>query len=128
MSSLARDYGVTTGYQTRTLRACMVCSIIRPQADFLKDGCPNCEEALQMAGSHDTVSECTSSNFNGIIALMDEKNSWVARYHRLEGYKPGMYAVQVIGNLGEEYIDMVRAVGMRFVRRDGKKVEDEQPE
>lgn len=81
-----------------------------------------------MAGSSDTVGECTSSNFNGIIALMDTQNSWVARYHRLQGYKSGMYAVQVIGNLNEEYVDAVRAAGMRFVRRDGRKEEDEQAE
>jgi transcription elongation factor SPT4 len=128
MSKAVRDYGVTTGYQTRSLRACMVCSIIRTHADFLKDGCPNCEDALQMRGSSDTVGECTSSNFNGIIALMEPKNSWVARYHRLEGYKPGMYAVQVIGNLTEDYVDSVRAGGLRFVRRDGRKDEDEQME
>jgi transcription elongation factor SPT4 len=106
----------------------MVCSIIRPHADFLKEGCPNCEEALQMAGNTDAVGECTSSNFNGIIALMDAKNSWVARYHRLDGYRPGMYAVQVIGNLPEETVDLVRAAGMRYVRRDGRKEEDEQME
>jgi len=81
-----------------------------------------------MAGSADAVGDCTSSNFNGIIALMDTKNSWVARYHRLEGYKPGMYAVQVIGNINEEYVDAVRAAGLRFVRRDGRKEEEEQGE
>ena len=81
-----------------------------------------------MAGSLDTVGECTSSNFNGIIALMDAKHSWVARYHRLEGYKPGMYAVQVIGNLNEEHVDAVRAAGMRFVRRDGRKEDEDEAE
>jgi transcription elongation factor SPT4 len=128
MTDSLRDFGVLSGYQARSLRACMVCSIIRPHAEFQKEGCPNCEDALQMAGSSDTVGECTSSNFNGIIALMDAKNSWVARYHRLEAYKPGMYAVQVIGNLNEEHIDAVRAAGMRFVRRDGRKEEEDQVE
>jgi transcription elongation factor SPT4 len=128
MSQPVRNFGVLSGYQARSLRACMVCSVIRPHAEFQKEGCPNCEEALQMAGSSDIVGECTSSNFNGIIALMDTKNSWVARYHRLEGYKPGMYAVQVIGNLSEDYVDTVRAAGLRFVRRDGRKEEDEQAE
>lgn len=55
---------------------------------------------------------------------MSPEGSWVARYHRLDGYVKGMYAVQVVGNLPEEVVEQVRASGMRFVKRDGAK-EDE---
>jgi transcription elongation factor SPT4 len=98
----------------------MLCSIILPQSEFLKDGCPNCEDFVNLRGSTESINECTSSNFNGCIALTDPEKSWVAKWMRLEGYVQGMYAVQVVGQLPEEVIDTVKASGVPFVPRDGR--------
>lgn len=113
-------------HQTRSLRACMVCTIVLPQSTFVQSGCPNCESALELTGSPDAVNECTSSNFNGTLALMNPERSWVGKWQRLEGYVPGIYAVQVIGTLPEEVMDSVRSAGMRYVPRDGRKEDEEE--
>jgi transcription elongation factor SPT4 len=98
----------------------MLCSIILPQPEFLKNGCPNCDEFLELKDSMDQINECTSSNFNGCIALTDPEKSWVAKWMRLEGYVQGMYAVQVVGQLPEDIVDNLKASGVAFVPRDGR--------
>jgi len=30
------------------LRACLICSVIRPLAEFVDEGCPNCEDILEV--------------------------------------------------------------------------------
>lgn len=105
--------------QQRNLRACMVCSIVRTQAQFLNGGCPNCEDILEFIGNSDNVAECTSAVFEGLITVADTSKSWVARYQRLEGYVPGVYATQVEGILPEEMISAIEAAGINYVPRDG---------
>ena len=82
---------------SRSLRACLVCAIIQPASKFNGQGCPNCEDFLGMRGNVDRVQECTSQVFEGTITLNGIEGSWVARYQRLEGYQPGIYAVKVVG-------------------------------
>jgi transcription elongation factor SPT4 len=78
-----------------------------------------------MASSPETVGEVTSANFNGIISLTDPKNSWVAKWQRIDGYVPGMYAVQVIGTLPNSYVQDLQEAGVRYVPRDGPRDEDQ---
>ena len=75
----------------------MVCSYVQTGSKFQTSGCPNCEDFLEMRGNSDTVQDCTSSVFEGLIALNGLEQSWVAKWQRLEGYKPGTYAVKVEG-------------------------------
>ena len=35
--------------------------------------------------------------YEGLITLADPSASWVARWQRLDGYVPGVYAVKVVG-------------------------------
>jgi transcription elongation factor SPT4 len=65
----------------------------------MTSGCPNCEPFLELAGSSDAVAECTSQVFDGLITVAETKKSWVARWQRLEGYAPGVYAVKVEGTV-----------------------------
>jgi transcription elongation factor SPT4 len=81
----------------RSLRACMVCSIVQTGTKFASNGCPNCEEFLEMRQSPDVVQDCTSAVFEGMISMADPATSWVAKWQRLEGYAPGTYAVKVEG-------------------------------
>lgn len=83
--------------QHRTMRACMVCSIVMPATKFRREGCPNCEEFLELANHDDSIAECTSQVFEGLITLSDPSSSWVARWQRLDTYSPGVYAVKVTG-------------------------------
>ncbi len=64
---------------------------------FYTQGCPNCEEFLSLANSSEAVQECTSQVFEGLITMTDPKQSWVAKWQRLDGYVPGVYAVKVVG-------------------------------
>ncbi|OAX83137.1 transcription elongation factor spt4 [Emergomyces africanus] len=85
--------------QQRSLRACMVCSIVQVHGKFMREGCPNCDHILGLAGNGEKIQQCTSQVFEGLITLADQRASWVARWQRLEGYVPGTYAVKVTGTV-----------------------------
>lgn len=108
---------ITTG-QFRNMRACMICSIVRTQQQFLSLGCPNCT-FLELRGNQEMVGECTSQVFEGLITISDTSRSWVARWQRLEGYVPGCYAVQVEGVLPDEAITSAEENGVHYIPRDG---------
>jgi transcription elongation factor SPT4 len=122
-SDMARDMIEGGAYiapgQQRNMRACMVCSVVRTQNQFLTQGCPNCEEILELAGNPEQINDCTSQVFEGLITVADTSRSWVARYQRLEGYKPGVYATQVEGILPDDVIGLVESAGINYVPRDG---------
>jgi transcription elongation factor SPT4 len=86
----------------RLLRACMVCSIVMTSQRFLREGCPNCEDVLQLKHSQDQIDSCTSQVFEGVIALRDPTTSWIAKWQRLDGYVAGTYAIKVAGVLPDE--------------------------
>ncbi|PGH10143.1 transcription elongation factor spt4 [Polytolypa hystricis UAMH7299] len=105
---------VTPGQQ-RSLRACMVCSIVQLHSKFMREGCPNCDHVLNLRGNSDAIQECTSQVFEGLIALADERASWVARWQRLDGYVPGTYAVKVTGSLPDEVLGSLEDAGIRYL-------------
>jgi transcription elongation factor SPT4 len=86
---------------------------------FVRDGCPNCESFLDLTNHPDAVQECTSQVFEGIISLAEPSTSWVARWQRLDGYVPGVYAVKVVGQLPEEVLQTIEDAGVRYIPRDG---------
>jgi transcription elongation factor SPT4 len=109
--------------QQRNMRACMVCSIVRTLHQFTTQGCPNCEDILELANNTDQINDCTSQVFEGLISVADTNRSWVARYQRLEGYVPGVYATQVEGILPEDVLVAVENAGINYVPRDGSEQE-----
>ncbi|KAI9837538.1 MAG: Transcription elongation factor SPT4 [Sarea resinae] len=111
--------------QQRTLRACMVCSIVQLQARFLREGCPNCETFLSLAGSAENIQYCTSQVFEGLITLADPAQSWVARWQRLDGYVGGVYAVKVVGQLPDEAVLEAERAGVKYIPRDGSALDDD---
>jgi len=70
----------------RQLRACLVCSLIKTFDQFEFDGCDNCDEFLHMKSNKDNIYDCTSNNFDGMIALMFPEDSWVAKWQRISKY------------------------------------------
>ena len=46
----------------------------------MNEGCPNCEDLLQLKSSPDAIAECTSAQFEGVITMGDPKTSWVAKW------------------------------------------------
>ncbi|KAI8885879.1 transcription initiation Spt4 [Backusella circina FSU 941] len=103
----------------RQLRACLLCSLIKNASQFRANGCENCEEILQMRGSMDRVSECTAAKFEGAIALMNPKDSWVARWQRIDKFQQGVYAIRVYGRIPEDVEDDLERRGIPYRPRDG---------
>lgn len=102
----------------RGLRACKLCSMIKTSDDFYRNGCDNCERHLRVKGNKDAVQECTSSNFDGIIAMMAPEDSWVARWQRIDKLAKGCYAISVSGELPQDIIDSLQDKGIPYRSRD----------
>ena len=71
----------------RNLRACMKCYLIMTSKQWssirqCENGCPK---------------EITP-NFSGMTSMILPSQSWVARYHGLSGFKPGIYALKLIND------------------------------
>ena len=62
-----------------------------------------------------TIQECTSQVFEGLISIIDERQSWVARWQRLEGYVPGTYAMKVTGTLPTETVASLEDAGIKYI-------------
>ena len=63
------------------LRACMICSLVKSQSQFVNDGCDNCTFLSFREGK---VKDYTSSSFEGLIALINPQQSWVAKWQKLD--------------------------------------------
>ncbi|XP_078278482.1 transcription elongation factor SPT4 isoform X2 [Rhinoraja longicauda] len=74
----------------RHLRACLLCALVKTIDQFEYDGCDNCDAYLQMKGNREMVYDCTSSSFDGIIAMMSPEDSWVSKWQRISNFKPGI--------------------------------------
>lgn len=142
--------------RAKALRACLLCSIIQTPADFRRIGCPNCEELMQvslsnhricsksdlhqMKGYADRIQACTTTHFDGIIAVIDPETSWVARWQRtcecrlssasaltltllLAKYVRGMYAVRVKGRIPEDVEAELESRGIKYRPRDGTEMD-----
>jgi transcription elongation factor SPT4 len=82
---------------------------------FNHEGCPNCDHVLQLRGNNDAIQECTSQVFEGLISIVDERQSWVARWQRLDGYVPGTYAIKVTGTLPTETVASLEDAGIKYI-------------
>ncbi|XP_014240576.1 transcription elongation factor SPT4 isoform X2 [Cimex lectularius] len=100
----------------RTARACLVCSLIKNFEQFEFDGCDNCEEFLKLKNNRENIIECTSSNFNGIIAVMSPQDSWVAKWQ--DRFTRGIYAISVAGKLPHNVIRDMKSRGITYRIRD----------
>lgn len=104
--------------ELRNLRACLLCSLVKTLDQFEYDGCENCEEYLHMKNNRDTVYECTSSSFDGIVAMMSPEDSWVSKWQRINRYVKGCYAISVTGRLPLGIINELKSKGIVYRSRD----------
>lgn len=118
----------------RDLRACKICSLIKviwnnknvifkknclqTLDQFDNEGCENCEDILHLKGNRDRVFDCTSANFDGMIAMMDPADSWVAKWQRVDNFARGMYAISVSGELPDAIKRMLREKDVPYRTRD----------
>uniref|UniRef100_A0A8C4JG72 SPT4 homolog, DSIF elongation factor subunit n=18 Tax=Aves TaxID=8782 RepID=A0A8C4JG72_DRONO len=94
--------------------------LLPPQTidQFEYDGCDNCDAYLQMKGNREMVYDCTSSSFDGIIAMMSPEDSWVSKWQRISNFKPGVYAVSVTGRLPQGIVRELKSRGVAYKSRD----------
>eukprot|EP01025_Chloroclados_australasicus_P019383 TRINITY_DN20573_c1_g1_i1.p4 TRINITY_DN20573_c1_g1~~TRINITY_DN20573_c1_g1_i1.p4 ORF type:complete len:115 (-),score=5.80 TRINITY_DN20573_c1_g1_i1:83-427(-) len=88
----------------RNLCACMVCCLVKDNHQFVESGCENCP-FLEMRGDTDRVTVCTTGAFGGMICVTRPNASWCARWLRLSGCIPGVYALDV-----QEVSEVVREI------------------
>ncbi|BGO90771.1 hypothetical protein NBRC10512_002849 [Rhodotorula toruloides] len=103
---------------TKKLRACLMCSFLATPAEFRKQGCPNCEDKLEMKGDADRVLSCTTGQFDGVIAAINPEESWVAKWQRNDKHVPGVYAVRVTGQLPDEIVYDLEGRGIAVHSRE----------
>ncbi|KAK1347766.1 transcription elongation factor Spt4 [Hamiltosporidium tvaerminnensis] len=99
------------------LKACMNCSQIKQSNLFRRDGCENCE-FLNLKNNHENVIECVSDRYKGMIGTLKPEKSWVAKWQRINSYKPGLYAITVDGILPDEFINKIEQNGRVYYPRD----------
>jgi transcription elongation factor SPT4 len=85
----------------RNLRACIRCGLIKTYDQFMEYGCENCPH-LEMKTGKRRVEDCTSTSFEGMIALTNPEKSWVARWQGITRKCKGVYAIAVYGDLLED--------------------------
>jgi len=98
----------------RGLRACIVCSLVKTANQFESFGCENCERFLMLKGDIEKVHECTSANFDGIIAACDQNDSWVCKWQSIDKKCKGIYALSVSGSLPKHVITELKALGFKY--------------
>ncbi|KAJ3129546.1 transcription elongation factor spt4 [Nowakowskiella sp. JEL0407] len=98
----------------RGLRACLVCGLVKHARNFQL--CENCRPVLKQDWSYD---DCTSSEFDGVMAILQPEKSWVAKWHRCDAYAPGLYAMRVTGQVPDEVVAKLERKGITFRPRDG---------
>ncbi|KAL2916059.1 transcription elongation factor spt4 [Polyrhizophydium stewartii] len=103
----------------RRWRACLLCSLVKTQAQFKRDGCDNCEEVLRFKGNMERVMMCTSGQYDGLVAMMRPDASWVARWQRVDKFHKGLYAVRVTGRLPQDIEDDLARRSLKYRPRDG---------
>ena len=67
-----------------------------------------------MQESSDRVNKCTSAFYEGMAALMDPRESWAAKWIRVDNYLPGVYALSITGNFDREIEEDLEARGIRW--------------
>jgi len=90
------------------IRACKVCGILKTMDQYINDGCENCP-FLDMANP-----SVSTPFYEGQLALMDPKDSWAAKWIRVDSYLPGVYAISVTGTLDKETMEDLEAQGVRW--------------
>ncbi len=85
---------------------------------FDDEGCDNCDDIIHLKGNRERVFDCTSANFDGLIALMDPSDSWVAKWQHLDSNVRGMYAISVSGDIPEQIKRLLRDKNLQYKNRD----------
>ncbi len=92
-----------------------------------------------MKGSPDRIQACTTTHFDGIIAVVDSEKSWVARWQRtstscmyflgplcltyVDKYVRGVYAITVKGRIPDDVEQELESQNIKYRPRDQTEVD-----
>jgi transcription elongation factor SPT4 len=83
------------------IRACKRCGLLKTREQFYDEGCENCP-FLYIAENMSQVERCTTPFWEGQACIMDPRESWTAKWIRVNMYLPGVYALQVTGQFDRD--------------------------
>ena len=76
-------------------------------------GCENCP-FLDIIDNPERANVCTSAFYEGQAALMDPRESWAAKWIRVDNYLPGVYALSITGTFDRDIEEDLEARGIRW--------------
>lgn len=97
----------------KSIRACKRCGLLKTVEQFMEEGCENCP-FLYMQDNGDQVGRCTTAFFEGQAAIMDPRESWAAKWIRVNAHLPGVYALQVTGQFDRDLEEEMESRGIRW--------------
>ena len=89
------------------LRCCFSCLLIKSTEQFANEGCENCRFLPE--GEYRRF---TTPFYQGCVALMQPKQSWVARWQKVQNFIPGCYAVKVAADIPDEVDELCAEAGV----------------
>lgn len=84
------DAGHTIPSEMKALRACIPCLLVKTYTQFYDHGCENCPW-LEMQESKSMAEGATTKNFEGMVAMMQPRESWVAKWQRIGKLRVGWF-------------------------------------
>lgn len=99
----------------RTLRCCLRCRLLKSFNQFYDQGCENCP-FLSLREDRDRINDATTTNFSGMISVMDSKGSWATRWSRLGKFVPGCYALTIYEEPTEEILSILEDHNIPYQR------------
>ena len=90
----------------------MSCSLIKTVAQFVSDGCENCDfMGYQM--DRERVNACTTSAFVGAFVSIKPRTSWVAKWQRVSSFVPGAYAISIDARIPDDIVEQLEENRLR---------------
>ena len=99
----------------RNLRCCIACRLIKTLEQFYQQGCENCT-FLNLEGDRERIEDCTTTEFQGMLGVVDPGGSWAARYAFMQRERvPGVYSLSVDhSNLRREIRELFEDNGIKL--------------
>ena len=69
---------------------------------------------LLKADNPERANTCTSAFYEGQVAIMDPRESWAAKWIRVDHCLPGVYAIAVTGQLDRDIEEDLENRGLRW--------------
>eukprot|EP00878_Enallax_costatus_P004335 GHUV01004567.1.p2 GENE.GHUV01004567.1~~GHUV01004567.1.p2 ORF type:complete len:134 (+),score=22.89 GHUV01004567.1:248-649(+) len=99
----------------KQLRACFVCKLVKAYPQWLDSGmCDNCRW-MEIADM-ESLDTCTTTNFSGLMTLMEPPTSWVAKWTHTAKCVPGCYALSINEEMPRRLQESLEGRGVRIPR------------